>query len=121
MSSIIHKKVYREFLSLLKEFQQQLNGSDKSSPPASWNNVQQFSEQTLFSLTEDDLEEAIIQQWRSLQTEIQREFRLLNTDILFLAASRQSKTKELRLQSIGDRLTRLIRFSNMAQDLNETR
>ncbi len=52
-----------------------------------------------------------MQQWRSLQTEIQREFRLLNTDILFLGAARQTKTRELRLKSIGDRIMRLDKYA----------
>ena len=117
MSSIIHKKAYQEFLNLLQEFQEQLNSSDKSILQESWPNLQQFCQQKIFTLTEDDLEESIIQQWRSLQTEIQREFRLLNTDILFLGAARQTKTTEVRLKSMGDRVTRLVKFSLMAKDL----
>ena len=117
MSSIIHKKAYQEFLNLLKEFQYQLNCSEEQISQGSWHNLQQFCQQKIFTLTGDDLDESIIQQWRSLQTEIQREFRLLNTDMLFLAASRQTKTKEIRLKSIGDRVTRLVKFSTMAKDL----
>ena len=117
MSSIIHKKAYREFLNLLEEFQRQLNSSDKTIPQEIWDNLQQFCQQKLFTLTGDNLDQSIIQQWRSLQTELQREFRLLNTDILFFAASRQTKTKEVRLKSIGDRVTRLAQFSTMAKDL----
>ena len=117
MSSIIHKKVYLEFLNLLEDFQEQLKSSDQSIIQTSWYSLQQFAQEKLLSLTEDGLAESRVQQWRSLQTEIQRELRLLNTDILFLAAARQPKTKELKLQSIGDRLTRLIQFSNMAKDL----
>ena len=117
MSSIIHKKVYLQFLNLLKDFREQLNGSDQSITQTSWYNLQQFSQEKLLSLTEDSLAESRVQQWRSLQTEIQRELRLLNTDILFLAAARQTKTKELKLQSISDRLTRLIQFSNVAKNL----
>ena len=117
MSSIIHKKAYQEFLNLLKEFKYQLNCSEEQIPQGSWHNLQQFCQQKIFTLTDDDLDESIIQQWRSLQTEIQREFRLLNTDILFFAASRQTKTKEVRLKSIRDRVTRLAQFSTMTKDL----
>ncbi len=102
MSSIIHKKVYQEFVKLLKDFEEQLNSSNKSPSQESWSNIQQFFQQKLLPLRDDELTESTIQQWRSLQTEIQREFRLLNTDILFLAASRQAATKELRLKSISD-------------------
>ena len=122
MSSIIHKKAYQEFLNLLEELSSQLNSSDKTISQGIWHNLQEFSQQKLFSLTGDDLDESIVQQWRSLQTEIQREFRLLNTDMLFLGASRQTKTKEVRLQSIRDRITRLVKFTNMEIELiNETR
>ena len=117
MSSIIHKKAYQEFLNLLKEFQERLKESDEPIPQKNWHNLQQLCQQKIFILKEDNLDESIIQQWRSLQTEIQREFRLLNTDMLFLAASRQTKTKEVRLKSIGDRVTRLVKFANLAKDL----
>ncbi len=117
MSSIIHKKAYQEFLNLLEDFQRQLNSSDKTIPQEIWYNLQQFFQQKLFPLTDDNLDQSIIQQWRSLQTEIQREFRLLNTDMLFLGASRQTKTKEVRLQSIRDRITRLVKFATMAKNL----
>ena len=117
MSSIIHKKIYQEFLNLLQQLQDQVESSNKEFYQEGWQNLQQFCHQKIFTLTDDDLDESIIQQWRSLETEIQREFRLLNTDMLFLAASRQTKTKEVRLKSIGDRITRLVKFSNMAKDL----
>ena len=119
MSSIIHKKAYQEFLNLLQEFLYQLNRSNKKIFQKSWHDLQQFCQQKIFTLTSDDLDESIIQQWRSLQTEIQREFRLLNTDMSFFAASRQTKTKEIRLKSIRDRVTRLAQFSTMAKDLIE--
>ena len=117
MSSIIHKKVYLEFIKLLTDFETQLNSSDKSINQESWSNVQQFFQQKLLPLTDDELTELTVQQWRSLQTEIQREFRLLNTDILFLGASRQAATKELRLKSISDRIMRLIKYVNRAKEL----
>ncbi len=119
MSSIIHKKAYQEFLNLLKEFQDQLKVSDKPILQGIWHDLQQFCQQKIFTLTDDGLDESIIQQWQSLQTEIQREFRLLNTDMLFLAASRQTKTKEVRFKSIRDRITKLAQFANMAKDLIE--
>ena len=117
MSSIIHKKAYQEFLNLLGEFQNQVNIATKDVLKDSWQNLQDFSQQKLFTLTDDNLDESVVQQWRSLQTEIQREFRLLNTDILFLGASRKAQTTEVRLQSIRDRITRLTQFSQMVQDL----
>ncbi len=119
MLSIIHKKAYQEFLNLLQEFLYQLKSSDETITQRSWHDLQQFCQQKIFTLTSDDLDESIIQQWRSLQTEIQREFRLLNTDMSFFAASRQTKTKEIRLKSIRDRVTRLAQFSTMAKDLIE--
>lgn len=117
MSSIIHKKAYQEFLNLLGEFQNQVNSTTKPIFKDSWQSLQDFCQQKLFTLTDDDLDKSVVQQWRSLQTEIQREFRLLNTDILFLGASRTAQTKEVRLKSIGDRITRLTQFSQMVQDL----
>ncbi len=42
MSSIIHKKVYREFLKLLEEFQKQLNSSDKPISQEVWSDYNNF-------------------------------------------------------------------------------
>ena len=111
------KKAYQEFQSLLGEFQNQVNIATKDVLKDSWQNLQDFCQQKIFILTDNGLDESVVQQWRSLQTEIQREFRLLNTDILFLGASRKAQTKEVRLQSIRDRITRLTQFSQMVQDL----
>ena len=117
MSLIIHKKVYQEFLNLLEEFQQELNSSYTIISQESWYKLQQFCQEKIFTLTDDDLDDSLVKQWRSLQVEIQREFRLLNTDILFFGTSRQTKTKEARLKSISDRITRLVKFSQMVQEL----
>jgi len=117
MSLIIHKKAYQKFQILLKEFKNQVFVSTKPVFQDSWRNLQEFGQQEIFMLTGDDFDTSVVQQWRSLQTEIQREFRLLNTDVLFLGASRTAQTKEVRLKSIGDRITRLTQFSQMVQDL----
>ncbi|MEM9271552.1 MAG: heterocyst frequency control protein PatD [Cyanobacteria bacterium P01_F01_bin.143] len=117
MSSIIHKKAYQEFLNLLGEFQNQVCTANEPIFKDGWQNLQDFCQQKIFTLTDNNLDESVVQQWRSLQTEIQREFRLLNTDILFLGASRKAQTTEVRLQSIRDRITRLTQFSQMVQDL----
>ena len=117
MSSIIHKKVYQEFLNLLEEFQQELNSSYTTIPQEIWYKLQQFCQEKIFPLTDDDLDDSLVSQWRSLQIEILREFRLLNTDILFLGTSRQTNTKKARLNSIRDRIPRLIKFCQMVQEL----
>ncbi len=127
MLSTTHKKAYQEFLNLLNHWQNsgvnpdgeaergnlaicnhpvdKVNEMTKQFP-----DLQQWFQQEIMTLTDQELDTKVISLWRSLQTEIQREFRLLSTDMLFLASSRQASTRESRLKTIGDRITRLIAY-----------
>ena len=114
MSSIIHKKAYQEFLNLLRELARQ--GISTESMLATTNNREIWTElkytfeETIIPLTDEELEGDIASRWISLQAEIQRSFRLLNTDWLFLMSSRQITTKKAREKAFLARLDRLIEY-----------
>ncbi|MDJ0576932.1 MAG: heterocyst frequency control protein PatD [Xenococcaceae cyanobacterium MO_234.B1] len=134
MLSLAHKKAYQEFLNLLNHWQNygvnpdgeagrgnlpicnhpvdKVNEITKQFP-----DLQQWFQQEILTLTDEELDTTVISLWRSLQTEIQREFRLLSTDMLFLASSRQASTRESRLKTIGDRITRLIAYCQKILEL----
>jgi len=69
-------------------------------------------QQELTSLS-PDLAPDIAQSVRAVQIEVDKQLRLLNTDILFLQAARQSETLAQRLQQMGDRLERLTRYCDL--------
>ncbi|WP_138497260.1 heterocyst frequency control protein PatD [Nostoc sp. PA-18-2419] len=47
---------------------------------------------------------------QSYQTEISKQLRLLEIDVMFFQGARQASTVETRLQTISDRLTTLIQY-----------
>jgi hypothetical protein len=65
--------------------------------------------------TGDHFPAALESQWRSLHTEIHRELRLLNMDLLFLGRSSQQATKQ---KDIGDRLNRLNQYCDKILNLD---
>ena len=114
MSFKSHYRAYQEFMTLLKKFQNNCDsllvssGVDTLQPEFA--SLQQWFQEHLIPLSPEELEPAIAVRWQSVQTEIKREFRLLTTDVIFLASSRQTATQEKRLQSVGDRVQRLIDY-----------
>lgn len=121
MLSIIHKKAYEDLLLLLVQLESCCQSAATTKETARlkeiWANLSQFFQQQIIPLTDEDLEGEVASRWISLQTEIQREFRLLNTDWLFWISARQPTTKEARAKTILNRLRKLISYCQvMLQD-----
>lgn len=118
MLSASHKKAYQEFIVLLTEFKKHFKQEglevNQTTIKSRFQQLQQWFERHIVSLSEEDIDAAIAPRWQSIQRELTREFRLLGTDIIFLASSRQTATKEARLKGIGDRLDKLINFCQTA-------
>ena len=68
--------------------------------------LQQFFGQQIVPLADEN--------WRvqSYQTEMSKQLRLLEIDVMFLQGARQASTAQTRLQTISDRLTTLIEYCN---------
>ena len=110
-----HSQAYQEFLTLLEKLNNDFfsveEETDVKSLPKQFQTVKAFFQQQIVGLTAPKLDEAIATRWQSLQTELYREFRLLDTDILFLISSRQTETRSQRLKSVRDRLERIVGYS----------
>ena len=109
-----HDRAYQDFLTLLTEFKEVLakistNPIDKSIA-REFGNLSGWYQAHIARMSDRSLEPAIASRWQSVQTEIRREFKLLSTDILFLASARQIATKQKRIKSIEERLTKLIGY-----------
>lgn len=117
MSLIIHKKAYRDFLTLLNDLENRCQNStqtiDKTEIAALWTNLKQVFQQRIIPLTDENLEGKVASRWISLQTEIQREFRLLNTDWLFWVSARQQAIKQAREKAVKERLHKLIEYCQL--------
>ena len=107
-------QAYQEFLFSLEKLNNEfLIGSEDMDIPslkAQFQTIKAFFQNHLASLTIEDLDEAIAMQWQGIQTELYRELRLLETDILFFASSRAAATKLQRLQSLRQRTERMIKY-----------
>jgi hypothetical protein len=114
MLSTSHTEAYQDFMTLLTEFKNFLLNStakvEKIQIKQMFQNLQSFFNQNIICLNSQNLEPELIPRWVSVQTEIKREFKLLSTDILFLATARQNATLDQRKQSISDRTTKLIDY-----------
>ncbi len=114
MLSTSHNRAYQDFLTLLTKFVEKLAKQEQESPQSeieqNFHELSSWFAEDVAQLSSQDLPPAIASRWQAVQTEILREFKLLSTDILFLAASRQQTTQLKRLKSINERLTKLISY-----------
>lgn len=67
---------------------------------------QHFQQHIVIPAAELDLPSLV----QSVQTEINRNLRLLGTDVVFLQSARQAATQQQRLQQVCDRLVKLLEF-----------
>ncbi|MEB3358786.1 MAG: heterocyst frequency control protein PatD [Synechococcales bacterium] len=76
--------------------------------------------QSVISADFEDLEGAIAPRLRSYRTEINRQLRLLGTDVLFLKTSRQPQTSQQRRAQMGDRLQQLMGYCTASLELGDS-
>ncbi|AFY99844.1 heterocyst frequency control protein PatD [Calothrix sp. PCC 6303] len=72
--------------------------------------LQQFFQEQIVPLDSDEWYE------RSYRTEISKQLRLLDVDILFLQGAKQPATVESRLKAISDRISILISYCQAVLD-----
>ena len=107
------ERAYQDFLTLLTEFGEVLENTekiDKNRVKQKFGDLSTWFKLHIVILDDRNLSPAIASRWQSVQTEIQREFKLLSTDILFLASARQNSTQQKRIKSINEHLSKLIGY-----------
>lgn len=122
MLAASHHRAYQDFMTLLTTFSQNLAvqeaKNNQSFITQKFQSIAAWFEQNLVPLGTQDIEPAIAHRWQAVQTEILREFKLLSTDMIFLAAARQQATQLTRIKNIDERLTKLISYCQiMIKDL----
>jgi hypothetical protein len=107
------REKYHAFNILLKQLHSEVTTTkvDTAQLRQSVTSLQQFFQQQIVPLVNDtdSIDESRLQ---SYQTEISKQLRLLEIDVIFLQGARQASTAKHRLDAIGDRLTTLIEYSN---------
>lgn len=110
-----YRPVYEALRSLSSSMLAQVSG-DGAAPTgvadlrSLFNRLQTQFQQQVLTLDLSGLEGAIAAQVTSLHTEMAKQLRLLNMDLMFLQTARQPETVRQRTEQIGDRLRLLMRY-----------
>lgn len=112
MLPISHQQSYTELTTALENLKAAIAGSNREPKVIEDcdRKVQQVYQDRIVTLTTESIDEAIASRWQSLQTEINRSLRLLQTDMIFLKASRQSQTTQQRLSACLTRIDQLMKY-----------
>jgi hypothetical protein len=107
-----HRQVYNSFLQALQTLQTNLEQPEipRASLQENFARVQQVFEQDVLALTAAELDAQTAPRWQSLQTEIYRAMRLLQTDRIRWQVARQAETARTRREEARDRVEQLIRY-----------
>lgn len=106
-----HRQVCQSLLDALHQLRDTADRAEEVEPAALAAELQSIHsrwQETVLPLPDDDLDAAIASRWLSVRTEVHRNLRLLQTEVTFLQAARQSATASQRLSTIRDRLQQTI-------------
>ena len=108
----IHHQHYQKLKQAFEQLKQHVASTSPVQPNFLENflQVQQFFQQQVVNLNPELLNPDVESRLRSYQTEINKQLRLLNTDLTFLRAAKQAITFEQRQTQICDRLDILINY-----------
>lgn len=107
-----HRQPYQEFKEVLEQMLHSTVAIDleKSAVLDKFRGLQQLFQSQIANLSADDLVSESASRWQSLQTEIYKQMRLLETDVMVLQASRSAATSQTRVTGICDRIKTLIQY-----------
>lgn len=106
------RKCYQEFQQALEQLQLTASAPklDVVALRNDFQDVQQRFQSQIANLNADDLAPNHASRWQSVQTEIYKQMRLLETDLMLLQASRSAATSRSRAASVSDRIKTLIQY-----------
>ncbi len=112
MLPLLHFQQYQAFQQALEQQLKTITVPDWQEVALrdSYQNVQQLFHSQIARLSAEDFAPEHAPRWQSLQTEIYKQMRLLETDMMLLQASRSSTTSQRRVLSVRDRLNTLIQY-----------
>ena len=112
MLPLLHFQQYQAFQQALEQLLQMIPVADgqEAELREGYQNVQQLFQHQIATLSAEDFAPEHAPRWQSLQTEIYKQMRLLETDMMLLQASRRSTTSQRRVLSVRDRLNTLIQY-----------
>ncbi len=104
----LNQEKYHTFATMLEQLRSNAATSQLNATQLRQNflSLQQFFQQQVIPLKEEKSRE------QSYRTEMSKQMRLLEIDIMFFQGARQAATIADRLNTISDRLTTLIEYCN---------
>jgi hypothetical protein len=102
----LNREKYQELITLLEQLRRQVTTNQVNAVELrkAVSSLQQLFQQQIVPLADEN------SRIQSYQTEISKQLRLLEIDVMFFLGSRQASTAQGRLQTIGDRLATLIQY-----------
>lgn len=107
----LHHQRYQKFKQALEQLQAAA-GAQLDAPRLQQNflEVQQFFQQQIVTLDADDLALDSEPRVRSYQTEMSKQLRLVEMDVMFVQAARQQETHQQRQVQLSNRIQTLISY-----------
>ncbi|HEY9630155.1 MAG TPA: heterocyst frequency control protein PatD [Coleofasciculaceae cyanobacterium] len=110
-----YRQLYQNFQRLLYQLQTQLAQGDRSLLQADLAAAQSYFQSQILAINLEELEPegleaAVAAKTQSFQVEINKQMRLLKTDLMFLQTARLTITQSQRQQQMGDRIVLLLRY-----------
>lgn len=108
----IHQQRYQEFQQALKQLRETATTPvlEVTELQERFQEIQQLFQSQIASLSSDEIAPDYVSRWQSFQTEIYKQMRLLQTDLMMLQASRSPATSRSRASSVNDRINTLIQY-----------
>lgn len=108
----LHCQHYQEFQRALEQLLQCVADQQKEGTVLRerFQDVKQVFQRQIATLNIDDIAPESVSRWQSLQTEIHKQMRLLETDVMLLLSSRSLATSQRRTAGVCDRLNILIQY-----------
>ncbi|MBE9117829.1 heterocyst frequency control protein PatD [Lusitaniella coriacea LEGE 07157] len=109
MLPLLHCQRYENFVKALGQLKEHLITLSPESAMVReyFYRLQQVYQEQIATLDGEGIEPERVPRWQSVQTEIKRAFRLLQTEIMFLQASRQTATQQQRQETCLEEIERL--------------
>ncbi|NEO31259.1 MAG: heterocyst frequency control protein PatD [Symploca sp. SIO3C6] len=106
----LHSQRYQEFQQVLKQMHETAAAQDLQFPRLreQLQELQQLFNSQIVILSSDNLTPEYASRWQSLQTEIYKQMRLLDIDVMLLQASRSSATSLSRAANLRERINTLM-------------
>ncbi|MEH1944375.1 MAG: heterocyst frequency control protein PatD [Nostoc sp.] len=110
----LNREKYQALVTLLEQLRSDATTTQIVAPELRQRvtSLQQFFRQQIVPLADVGETSSQAEDWRvqSYQTEMSKQLRLLEIDVMFLQGARQASTAQTRLKTISDRLTTLIQY-----------